>query len=518
MLGVLDKLRTWDAWYSGDPEALAAMYGSLTYNPRDPSSPFDRYGLLINRPSQYRGGMVGRFARMFWGTPTPLGERPHKLHIPVAGDLAATSADLLFGEMPKLSVEHTQTQDLLEQMVVDDGVHAALLEGAELAAALGGVYVRIAWDRQVSDRPWLCAAHADAAIPEWRWNRLSAVTFWEVLATPGTSQTTVLRHLERHEPGAIFHGLYEGTADQLGRPVPLAEHAGTAALAGIVDEYSAVPTGVDKLTVVYVPNMRPNRSWRADPAATNLGRSDYAAVEGAMDALDETWTSWMRDIRLGKARLIVPDLYLQNLGSGKGAYFDAEQEVFTGLSMLPKPDGAGNMITENQFKIRVAEHSTTAKELLSVIIRDAGYSAVTFGELTGASNVATATEVNARERKTLTTRSRKIGYWRPQLADIVETLLAITANMAPELGVQPARPDVEWPDAVAPSQADTAAAIQLLHAAEAISRRTSVQMAHPDWDDTRIDEEVRLIVAELLAVPDPTQLGGVLEPHPGVPA
>lgn len=513
---VQDKLRQWDAWYCGDPDALAGMYGAYAYNPRNPASNRDVNGLLIDRPSTQRGGIVGRVARWFWGTPTPPGERAHKLHIPVAGDIAATSADLLFGEMPDVTVKNTATQDVLEQMIAD-GLHASLLEGAELAAALGGVYMRIAWDKNVAPRPWLLAAHADAAVPEWRWNKLSAVTFWEVLDTPGA--TTVLRHIERHEPGVILHGLYEGTPENLGRPVPFSEHQATAQLAGLVTDGNAIPTGVDKLTVCYVPNMRPNRLWRTDAAAANLGRSDFAGVEPTMDALDETYTSWMRDIRLGKARLIVPETALTNLGPGKGATFDAEREIYSTLNLLQRPDGsAKDSIVESQFKIRVDEHSRTAQELFTSIIRSAGYSIQTFGEAADVRGV-TATEITARERKTMTTRARKIGYWRPELADILETLLAITAQVDPSAKVVPERPDIEWPDTVQPSQVDVAQTIQLLHAAEAISIETSVEMAHPDWDESRIADEVKRIKGEAAVqaaarqVPDPHAFTGDQLPH-----
>jgi hypothetical protein len=40
--------------------------------------------------------------------------------------------------------------------------------------------------------------------------------------------------------------------------------------------------------------------------AAPLGRSDFSGLEISLDTLDEAHASWMRDIRLGKARLIVP--------------------------------------------------------------------------------------------------------------------------------------------------------------------------------------------------------------------
>ena len=504
---VADKLQSWSAWYSGDPDALALAYGAAV-NQRD-GSRYDQFNMLIDRPVQYRGGLVGRFARWFWGAPTPLGEKRHKLHVPIAGDIAATSADLLFGQMPDISGLDIKTQALIDDLN-DDGIHASLLEAAELAAGLGGVYLKVCWDQEISVHPWMDVAHADAAIPEWQWNKLAAVTFWRVLEgpdSPGKSGTTVVRHLERHEAGVILHGLYEGTVDNLGHAVPLTEHPDTLALAGIVNDQSAVPTGTTKLTASYVPNMRPNRLWRTDPAATYLGRSDYSGVEPLMDALDETWTSWMRDIRLGKARLIVPKTYLQNLGPGKGAMFDLEQEVFTGLDMLPQPGQAGDMITENQFLIRVQEHADTAAKITDQIIRDAGYSTQTFGELDVAGGrPTTATEVQARERKTMTTRGRKIGYWRAPLRDFYETLLQVDVQLNPG-GVTPDRPIIEWPDAIEPDPQATAQTVQMLHAAEAVSMETAVRLVHPDWDDTEVLQEVDKIKADQPAMLDPMAFG-----------
>lgn len=505
---VMAHMGIWSAWYSGTSEALSEAYGAQSVI--DPASPFDRNGILVQRPSTYRGGVVGKIARFFWGAPTPVNQRPHKLHVPIAGDIASTSADLLFGEMPRVTVQDQATQDRLDEFV--GAAHAKLLEAAELQAALGGVYLRIAWDTSIAEHPWLAVGHADAAVPEWTWDRLAAVTFWEVLEgpnTPGRDGTTVVRHLERHEPGRILHGLYEGSVDQLGRPVPLTEHAATRQLAGIVDEHSSIPTNITQLTACYVPNMKPTRLWRADPAAVNLGRSDYAGIEGVMDALDETWTSLMRDVRLGKSRLIVPNAYLQNLGKGHGTMFNDEQEVYSGLDMLPRPDGTDSMITENQFKIRSEELGAIADRLLNQAIRQAGYSTATFGEDADQGSTITATEVTARQRKTMTTRSRKIGYWRPELAGILEAQLAIDAQLAGR--ITPERPTVEWPDAVAPDPGETAHTLQALRASESASIQTRVKMLHPDWDDTEVAEEVeRIKTEEQIAghVPDPASFGG----------
>ncbi|MCL4293905.1 MAG: capsid protein, partial [Acidimicrobiia bacterium] len=78
---------------------------------------------------------------------------------------------------------------------------------------MGGVYLRTVWDTQVADHPMLDVVHADRAVPEFRWGRLVAVTFWRTL-TADRAAAVVWRHLERHEPGVIFHGLFEGSPER----------------------------------------------------------------------------------------------------------------------------------------------------------------------------------------------------------------------------------------------------------------------------------------------------------------
>jgi len=479
---VFSTVDVWDAWYSGGPDKLAEVYGDGS------SGGFDSVSRarLRNRPAQFSGGVKGRVARWFWGAPTLAGEPRTKLHIPLASDIAAKSAKLLFAEPPTFKVEDAATQKVLDD-VVEQALHARLLEAADACAGLGGVYLRLVWDTEISPLPWPQVVHADAAVPEWRGGRLKAVTFWRIV---DQTDSQVWRHLERHEAGRILHGLYEGTHDHLGRKIPLTEQEATADLVDQLTDGDEILTGVDKATAWYVPNIRPNRLWRTNPAAAELGRADISGAEGALDKLDETWTSWMRDIRLAKGRVFVAESYLRTTGPGQGAYFDADQEIYASLNMLPQ---AGNNapITLNQFAIRVEEHARTAEELTKVILRSAGYSAQTFG-MSG--DVAiTATEVTAKERDSFLTRSHKLLYWNPVLADLLETLLAVYAGPVLKGKVTPERPQIEWPDGVATDPEQQARTIQLLDAAGSVSTETKVRMLHPDWEDKQVDEEVEAI-------------------------
>ena len=479
---VADHYDMWAAWYSGDPDDLTRIYGA------DGTSAGATWG--SNRVArtfftQDRPGLRNFIARWFWGTATSIGEQRAKLHLPVAGDIAAISADLLFAEPPALGAEggNEATVEQLEAYV-EDGLWTSMREASEIGAAMGGVYLRVVWDDQIRPRPWLVAAAPDTVVPEWRWDQLSAATFWRVLPTDERSKD-VVRHLERHEPGAIIHAVFVGTKDNLGTRAPLNDYPETADLVQYLSDGDTIETGTKRLTAGYVPNIRPNRIWRNTPSAANLGRSDYAGVEGLMDALDEAWSSWMRDIRLGKARIIVDRRAVESLGKGKGATFDTDRELLTQLDLGPTPD---QPITEIQFKIRTEEHQTTCTDILNNIIQSAGYSVQTLTG-SGSGRAMTATEVASRERRSLLTRGRKINYWGPVIRDLIEAMLEIDVERFGPDGVIATLPHLNWPKMVFVDPLDTATVVQMLRDAQVVSQETGIRMLHPDWTDEQVQQE-----------------------------
>ncbi|WEH40789.1 phage portal protein [Streptomyces sp. AM 2-1-1] len=485
----LTAMNTWDTWWAGDPDRLESLYGGGTGG----GAP-DPKGL------QFAGGAIGRLARWWWGTPTAQGERRTKIHVPIAGDICAGSADLLFSEPPKFTLENAASQERLDQLA-DDGMLATLQTAAEVGAALGGVYLRPVYDKQLADQAWLDAVHADSAIPEFRWGRLAAVTFWKVVQE---QDGQVWRHLERHEPKGIQHGLYQGTTGRLGRPVPLEDSEATRGFAASVNAEGFIKTGFDGLDVSYIPNQA-SRRWRKDPYLKDLGRSDLDGVESLMDQLDETYASWMRDIRIGKGRLVVPDSYLQSNGPGRGAGWNPDQEAFAGVNALARGDTMA--LTVSQFAIRVQEHRDTSEDLTNQILRSAGYSAQTFG--IGADVAVTATEVVSKERRSMTTRGKKILRTRPGLANALHALLAVDQYVFGTRG-EPQRPNIEFQDSVQEDPLALANTAEVLRRANAASTDTLVRMAHPEWDKAMVDAEVQRIHQESgMAVPDPMQSGAL---------
>jgi A118 family predicted phage portal protein len=497
---VRTALDDWAAWYSANPNKIADRYYWRTTR-------VGQYGQQpLNRPAQYRGGLIGGLARFFWGEPVPLGEKRIKLHVPIAGDLARTSAGLLFSEPPTLKADDKTVQERLEALQ-EGGLNRTLLAAGERAAALGGVYLRIVWDDEISDRPWIDSVRADAAAPEMRLGHLMAVNFWTVIAVDGAK---VVRHIERHERGGtILHGVYEGTDVNLGKPVDLGGFPETKGLRPA----RQVDIGHRQMTVSYVPNTTTNRDWDS-PGATDLGLSDYQGSEGLMDSLDEALTSWMRDVRLARSRIIVPAGYLTNNGPGAGMNWE-DRDVYSALNIPPTETGAG--ITLNQFKIRHIEHKATCEELRDWIIRNAGYNTGTFGEDSEGAAM-TATEIKARTARSGTTRAAKSEPFSVGVPDIVETLLVLEASsLFPGLPSVPVeRPTMRFQDSVQEDPLNLAQTALALRQAEAASTETLVALANPGMDSEEQKAEVARIHAEAgRAAEDPTTTGG--DPRGGFP-
>ena len=480
---IMAAYREWAAWYSGDTTALAAVYGgSVT---------------VSERPPWWRFWARHRNTRIEHTTRT-------QLHIPLAADVAATSAALLFGEAATITIpeahEETASADAMKaeerfMQIIDEGdVEQRLTEAAEIAAALGGVYLKVDWDEAAASVPLLSIVHPDMALPEFRLGRLMAVTLWRVVEIDGN---TWFRHIERHETGddgrgLILHALYEGLEDNIGVQVPLETLPETAGL----DEVVQLP--FPGIGIRYIPNRRPNQRFRG----SDLGQSDYSGAEGMMDALDETWTSWMRDIRLGKARLLVPDTYLERQGEA-GFVFDMDQEVFTTLDMAPGTEAG---ITDVQFAIRVEEHERTANALIERVVSHAGYSPQTFG-LDTDGRAESGTALRIRERKTLMTQQHKRRSWESVLADLFENMLWVDREIF-RSGITVFRPTIAMADSLTPDELEVAQSIALIANAGAASTEVLVRKVNPEWDDARVMAEVALIREERgLTLPDPMQVG-----------
>jgi A118 family predicted phage portal protein len=480
-----------DAWYSGDPDKIMAFYGAASTSWRTKQNSFERaFGV------SFQGGIS------FWSRRAGDQEgkkQTSQVHVPIAGDIAASSSDMLFGDAATIQISEAheseavagakQTEERLQELLQLLSFDSLLLEAADVCSGIGGIYFVPGWDREITDHPIVNVMHGDTAIPEYRLGHLVAVTFSRRLSVDGKK---VYRHLERHEPGVIMHGLYRGTDKELGDKLALVDQPGTA---GFDDEIK-LPETVGLLPV-YVPNMLPNRKRRGMP----VGKSDTAGCESLMDALDDTFSSLLRDIRVGQSRIIVPDEFLERSGRGQGATFDLDKELFVGLDIDPEhQEKAG--ITENQFTIRTEEHLETGLALVERIVTSAGYSPQSFGlHIEGQAESGTA--LRTREKKSINTTGKKAKYWMSAIAKTLQKVLIIDRE---EFGNKNEifMPRCEVDGNFARDPKETGETLDLFRRAGAMSTRIRVKMAQPNLEGEELDAETQRVMAEEgMQLPEP---------------
>lgn len=487
--GRYSRMHINDTWYGGDPVLLGGLYGGTA--------------TLPTRAAMGMGAAARAAFGWFWGK-SDTSAPDAKLHVPVAQDICTMGADALFSQPARFVVQHTMftadgtpdpaqdaqvaaTQARLDLLLDNSGFDALLLAAAETGAALGSTGLKLVWNRAAGHTmPRIARIDADEIIPEYSFGELVAVTFHQVVLQKGE---VVWRHLERHERGAIFHGLYMGEVGNLGRPMPLDENPITAPLAAMVDADGKIATVDGAVTAVSIPNMLPDPLDRKGSA----GRSDFTpGVLTLFDAIDKAYTSLMRDIEDGQSKLIVAAYMLENRGAGKGQSFDTDQHLFTKLQMAPSEDGSDSPITQVQFKIRVDEHIKAIEHLVMRAVKDCGLNPDSSQGNDAAA--ITATEYNGKNARSISTRAKKLRYWQA-VEPLLQGLLAVDAAYFGS-GVTPLPVKLVPAPAAQDSMKTLAETANLMKQAEASSIRTRVQHLHPDWDSTQVDEEVDAIQAE----------------------
>jgi len=457
------KMQEHSTWYTGEAELLANFY-------------FDhdlQNYMMLNYGTRNNNG--------FWARQIK-NDTNFFIHVPVANDLAETSSAFLFGETPLIrfnsdSEDMKEPQSILDKMLTESGFYQRLVEGAEVASAIGGVYLKVAWDSEVSEYPIPTVVQCEQAFPKFKFGRLVCVDLVYEVSNDGA---TVHRLVETIEKGKITNTLYKGSSDNLGTKCSLSDCEATKDLEETVDT-------ADVMTCFYVPNMLPNKLNRQSP----MGRSDYQGQETLMDALDETFSAWMTDVQIARGRIHVPSGYIKQIGENGKTKFNVDTMVYEEMdvdpTMMTKP------IEATQFEIRSQQFEQTCLNLLDRIITSAGYSPQSFG-LNIAGRAESGTALNVRERKSFATTSKKQTYWEPAIKGIVKSMCAIYNEFLGGKLVNELEVNVEFMDSVSNNLSEVSTSVKTLADAKALSTETKVRMVHPEWTNNQVQEEVERIL------------------------
>jgi len=147
-----------------------------------------------------------------------------------------------------------------------------------------------------------------------------------------------------------------------------------------------------------------------------IDKSDYRGIISEFDALDETWSQLMDEIRLGRAETYVPDI----LAFGKTFDSFRKKHVVTGTD---DREGSKNEITHNQAEIRVEQYTMAGVAIRDNILANVKLSPLTLGfnEKVGANSSQEA--ITTRELTSLRNRRDMIPEWEQFLEEFYEITL-----------------------------------------------------------------------------------------------
>lgn len=457
------KMKEHSTWYSGEAELLANFY-------------FDND---LQNHMQLNYGT--RNNNRFWARQIK-NDSNFFIHVPVANDISETSSAFLFGESPIIRFDSDSegmkdNQKQLDDMLTKSGFYKKLVEASEVSSAIGGVYLKVAWDSELSEYPIPVIAQCEQAFPEFKFGKLVKVKLVYDVSNDGS---TVYRLVETIRKGKIENELYKGSSDNLGKICELSECEATKSLEKEVDT-------ADVMTCIYIPNLLPNKLNRQSP----MGRSDYQGTETLMDALDETFSAWMVDVQIARGKIHVPSGYIKEIGENGKTKFNIDTMMYEELDV--DPTSITEPIKATQFEIRADQYEKTCLNLLDRIITSAGYSPQSFG-LNIAGRAESGTALNVRERKSFSTTNKKQSYWEDGLKEFVKAMCVIKqsflgGNFTCELDV-----NIAFSDGISNNMSEVSNSVKILSDAKAISTDTKVRMIHPEWTDEQVEQEVKRIM------------------------
>lgn len=475
-----NKITEWMTWYSGEPEELLKFY---TSNDIFPDTEWGRFWARIEAE-----------------------ERANVVHLPAAGDIASTSANLLFSEVPAYNyTKGSAGGKRIETFIHVNGFHNTLLEAAEMASAGSGVFLKLDIEPELAETPIVSAITPLQAIPYFRRGFLWEVLFFRTVREDNDYTTWRLFELRRRENGRLIieYKLYKGTKYKVGREVGMQSIDETAEL-GLED---VAYGNISGLGCVYIPNMKPNRLFPGSPQ----GMNDYAGAISLMDSLDFSWTSWMRDMELGMAQIMVDEELLERPEGGiinqdsAQASFNKFQRAFIKLNLSTWKMSGENVkpIEQVQFDIRVDEHLKTCESLFLQIVSQCGYNPQTFGMVEYGKQSDSGTALRIRERKSLLTREKKSRYWQSALWSLLVQMqeLDIASNLSSSYAVEETH--VELQDSVVTDEKEQSETLRNLDQAKAISTYMKVKRLHPEWEEEDVEAEVKRILDDQGASPLP---------------
>lgn len=467
----MDKYDEWSSWYSGSNEELLKYY--------------------TNKMTELDSTDNLFYAKL------EAEDRANVVHLPAASDIASMSSNLLFSEPPVITYSNENTKEIIKSFIEENSINSFLLESSEIASALSGVFLKLNFEKRLTDLPILTMINPNTCFPIFLYGRL-----WEILIyrevrieKEGTVIYRLFENRSRVNDGAdlkIEYKLYKGTGTKVGKIVDLNSIKETESL----NLEDLIINKIYGLGVVYVPNKRPNVLKPGSP----LGINDYSTVISLMDSLDMAYSSWVRDIELGMGQLFIDEELTTRTDDVTGLTntinkFSKLQKCFINIDLSNYKMGNESIdpIKVVQFEMRTEEHLRSCEHFFAQIINQCGYSPSSFGINQEGGYAQSGTALRIRDRKSMLTRDKKSEYWKAAIKQILIQAQRFYNSVNNKFNNIDENIIVELGDSIITDQREQSETLRNLDQARAISTELKVRTLHPDWDDEKVNIEIKRI-------------------------
>jgi hypothetical protein len=439
---------------------------------------------------------------------------------PAAKIAARTLAAFLFGEDPAYRHDDDPVALAIEQLANVQDLSARLLEGAISELVQGEVYLRPAWDLTLT--PWaiITAVPGRRVLPTFRHRMLvsaSVATVW----APTDRGSTYWRLLEEHTAGQIRYALHRGSADRLGRPIPLddpdapTEASGLLTRAGeearLAGDILVVPTPIeDAPLLTHVPLGRDGEEVH--------GVSLFDGLESVAIALHRLYSQEQQDAEISRKRIAVDEQHIGRDRRGSPIW-----DRGTDLFVLRETGGAVGADTSKPVHPIEFSDDLVSRDRIAGRFRDfltaCGIAPATL-ESDGLGAAPSGTSRRLAQAMTVQTTAMVGRYWTSATRRVLEQALRISESNGAEgtagLGGMLDRSaiSVTLADGFVDDPAELARIVLDLDSAEAVSLETKIGMIHPGWTEQQIGEEADAIRDRMPDAPPSPQVApfGVVDP------
>lgn len=424
-------------WFLGSEDLLADFYRTKIHN----------YSIIDTRAEYYYSNVGSNIRIVHSGLPSLISYTKSRL-------LMSGGLEIMVNNGLK---EDTKAKELLKAIYKDNKLDT-IIKNSVTTESWGKKFAwKISFDAETSNYPIVELYKPQNYKAVYKRGRLFELIF----SNDYEKNNTEYRLDETYGKGYITYQLYQINKDGSEIPVPLTDLEETAELKD-VSWNDKIILGGEKCN----------------------DKADYDGIISEFDALDETWSQLMDEIRLGRSEVYVPEMLLTN------RTFNKFRKNYTELGNDERENGK-NEITHIQPNIRTDEYAKAIKEITSNCLVATGLSPFTVGINDEVGANSSGESLTKREASSLRTRNEMIDGWEPFLEEMFMILLFANTlfnggSYNNKLNIQ-----VSFGDYISPTRKDIIEETKLMKDADIIDAEKAIDEIY--GDEISEEEKIRIL-------------------------